>query len=204
MPAFFGEVWTPLCQNSGDFNGSPPIDSRPDKDSEARDVNKYLIGIALLAFVLVPARAAQLATPAAEIVLTISGEGIMTNTPNGAEFDMEMLRSLPQRVIDTTTPWNEGMIRFEGPSLADLMTSIGADMTKTVKVIALDDYSTEIPLAEFAAAKPILAILRDGEPMPAEDQGPLFIVYDYDSDPALDTEEIQEHSVWSVRYMELE
>ena len=173
-------------------------------DIEAREVNRYLTAIALMASLVAPAGAAQLATPTEEIVLTISGDGIMTNTPNGAEFDMQMLQSLPQRVIDTTTPWNEGMIRFEGPSLEDLMTAVGADMSKTVKVIALDDYSTEIPLAEFATAKPILAILRDGEPMPADDQGPLFIVYDYDSDPALDTEEIQEHSVWSVRYMELE
>jgi hypothetical protein len=167
-------------------------------------MTRFFIAVSLIACFAVAARAAQLATPTGAIVLTISGEGISSNTPNGAEFDMQMLQSLPQHVIDTTTPWNEGMIRFEGPLLSDLMTEVGADMSKMVKVIALDDYSTEIPLADFATNNPILALLRDGEPMPDDDQGPLFIIYDYDSGPAMNTEDIQEHSVWSVRSMELE
>lgn len=166
-------------------------------------MNRFLIAVSFVVILTGTVKAAELAMPTGEIVLTISGEELKTNSPNGAEFDMKMLQALPQHVIETTTPWNEGMIRFEGPMLSQLMTKVGADMSKTAKVFALDDYSTEIPLAEFEAAKPILALSRDGEPMPDDDQGPLFIIYDYDSDPALNTENIQEHSVWSVRRMEL-
>jgi hypothetical protein len=55
----------------------------------------------------------------------------------------------------------------------------------TVQALALNDYSTDIPMEDFEKYNVILALKRDGEYMPVRDKGPLFVVYPYDSNPEL-------------------
>jgi len=145
--------------------------------------------------------AAELATPEGAVILTIAGDGIVTNSDNGAEFDRELLESLPQEVIETTTPWHVGLVKFEGPRLQQILETVGA-VAGSAEVTALDGYQIDMPVSDFAEHRPILAIKRDGEYMPDDDQGPLFIIYDYDSDPKLNTEEFHGRSVWSVQRIE--
>ena len=42
-------------------------------------------------------------------------------------------------------------------------------------VIALNDYSTEIPIKDFKEFATIIALKRDGEYMSVREKGPLFI-----------------------------
>ena len=67
-------------------------------------------------------------------------------------------------------------MKFEGVSLDKLMKAVGANGERVVAV-ALNDYSSEIPIEDFAKYKTILALKRDGEYMPVRDKGPLFVVY---------------------------
>jgi hypothetical protein len=143
------------------------------------------------------ASAEPLATPEGKTILTISGEITAKNTPDGAQFDRDMLEKLGMTTIETTTPWYKGSMTFEGVPLDKLMTEVGATGQRVV-AYALNDYSTEIPIEDFAKHHAILALKRNGEYMPVRDKGPLFVIYPYDSDPELKSQVYYARSAWQV------
>lgn len=144
-----------------------------------------------------PASASSLPKPSEKPILTVQGRISVTNADDAAQFDRAMLESLGLQKVETTTPWYPGTVRFEGVSLAKLMKTVGASGDK-VAVVALNDYSSEIPVEDFARFDPILAMKRDGEYMPVRDKGPLFVVYPYDSVPELKHQKYYSRSVWQV------
>ena len=152
--------------------------------------------LALTAFVGA-AYAASLAMPTERPILTISGKISVTNKDNTAQFDRAMLESLGMVTVETTTPWHEGKVKFEGVPMDKLMKLVGANGQRVV-VVALNDYSTEIPMADFGKYNAILAIKRNGEYMPVRDKGPLFVIYPYDSSPDLKTQTYYARSAWQV------
>jgi hypothetical protein len=143
------------------------------------------------------AYAATLAAPTERPVLTITGKIGVTNKDNTAQFDRPMLEALGLVAVETTTPWHEGKVKFEGIPVDKLMKQVGATGDRVV-VTALNDYTTEIPMEDFAKYKVILAIKRNGEYMPVRDKGPLFIIYPYDSDPELKSQTYYARSAWQV------
>ncbi|HDT6047648.1 TPA: oxidoreductase, partial [Raoultella ornithinolytica] len=78
-----------------------------------------------------------------------------------------------------------------------LMDLVGA-RGKTAKVIALNDYTTMVPLDDFRQFPVILALKLNGEYMHIRDKGPLFIVYPYDSSPELQNQVYYSRSAWQV------
>jgi hypothetical protein len=113
-----------------------------------------------------------------------------------------MLEGLGMVSFETSTPWYSAPVTFEGVPLAKLMDAVGAKGEKLIAV-ALNDYNTEIPLEDFTKYRVILAIKRNGEYMPVRDKGPLFIVYDYDSNPDLKSQKFYSRSAWQVARFEV-
>ena len=138
-----------------------------------------------------------LVVPKEKPILTISGKITITNNGEMAQFDREMLEGLGMVAFETSTPWYNSPVKFEGIPLAKLMEEVGATGERVVAV-ALNDYSSEIPLEDFARHNVILALKRNGEYMPVRDKGPLFIVYPFDSDPNLKSQKFYSRSVWQV------
>jgi hypothetical protein len=130
-------------------------------------------------------------------ILTVTGDISPPDGGNVVEFDRQQLEALGTEVIRTSTPWYETPVEFEGVPLAKLMDYVGASGT-VISAVALNDYSSEIPIEDFAKYDVILAMKRDGEYMPVTDKGPLFIVYPYDSSPELKSETFYSRSVWQV------
>lgn len=143
------------------------------------------------------ASAGSLGTPADKPILTISGKIAETNKDNTAQFDRQMLESLGMVTVETTTPWFNGPVKFEGVSLDKLMKQVGASGS-SVQVVALNDYSSEIPIEDFAKYNVILALKRNGEYMPVREKGPLFVIYPFDSNPDLKSQTFYGRSVWQV------
>lgn len=146
-----------------------------------------------------PAAASAQATTATlpqseRVVLTIEGK---LRDGKAVEMTMEDLRKLPKVRVATATPWHDGQQVFEGVPLSALLEHAGAK-GETLHVVALNKYRTEIPVSDLER-QPILAYLRNGSPMPVRDKGPLFIIYPYDSDPALRSELFYGRSAWQVR-----
>lgn len=113
-------------------------------------------------------------------------------------YDRDQLEAMPSTVINTTSPWTEGVVRYEGVALSHLLELSGADAGVAV-VTALNDYSVDIPTSDFADFGPILAIKRDGDYMPVSDKGPFFIVYPFDDNPSLRQQPYHGRAVWQVK-----
>jgi hypothetical protein len=93
-------------------------------------------------------------------------------------------------------------VEFEGVPMKALMDYLGADGTE-VTAVALNDYRSTIPMSDFDKFEVVLAMKSDGEFMPIRDKGPLFIVYPYDSDPELRSEQYYSRSVWQVKELDV-
>jgi hypothetical protein len=148
------------------------------------------------------AGATPLEQPAEKAILTISGKIADTNRDGSALFDRAMLERLGTISFVTSTPWYKEPVKFEGVTLDRLMDAVGASGDRLV-VIALNDYSAELPLADARKYKVILALKRDGEYLTVRDKGPLFIVYDFDSDPDLRNQKFYARSVWQIARIEV-
>jgi hypothetical protein len=165
-----------------------------------RAFNTLLVGGAAAGSAVLgrPASAAQLQAPKGDVILSVTGKITHTNTPEGAaEFDRDMLEALGLDSFTTQTPWYPNPVAFEGVLAAKVMAAVGAQGTLATAT-ALNDYSTEIPVADFARFGVLFALKRDGAYMPVRDKGPIFIVYPYDKDPMLHSRSYYGRSAWQV------
>ena len=144
-----------------------------------------------------PAVAGSQPVPAGKVILTISGRIATQGGAASAGFDREALEALGMEAFTTTTPWHDGKVKFEGVALDRLMKVVGATGDH-ITAFALNDYSTDIPIEDFARYNVILALKRDGGYMPVADKGPLFIVYPYDSVPELKHQKFYSRSAWQL------
>ena len=137
---------------------------------------------------------------AEDTILTITG-----NLADGKEINLTLsdIEALGSARIVTTTPWHDGKVTFEGVPMSRLMESVEAHGT-TAYVLALNNYSTEIPLSDFDQFGAIMAYKMDGAYMEVADKGPLFIIYPYDDVAELKSEVYYSRSAWQVRSIEIE
>jgi len=142
-------------------------------------------------------QASVLPQPTESPILRVVGKIRVKNEGDAAVFDRPMLDSLGSTTITTVTPWFDGPVRFDGVPMAKLMETVGAS-GEMLTAIALNDYSTDIPISDFARFGVLLATKRNGAPMRVSEKGPLFIVYPYDSNPELRSRLYYSRSAWSV------
>ena len=160
--------------------------------------------VMLLSFVVTTqVWAGELSKPVGKVLLTVSGNIENTNEDGKAVFDIASLENLGAVSFQTSSPWYNGRTTFTGISLQKLMDYVGAKGS-VVKVTALNDYTTVIPLSDFKKYNVILALKINGEYMRIRDKGPLFIVYPYDSIPELNNQIFYSRSAWQVSSMKIE
>lgn len=138
-----------------------------------------------------------LPSPSGPVILTVDGAIAHSNTEDGkASLDLAMLQGLPARSIETTTPWTEGKQAFVGVSVSDLLAHLGASGAR-IHAIASNQYEVTFPVGDVTDHGAIIAYQQNGGSL-APDKGPLWIVYDYDSDPALLGDRFQNASIWNL------
>lgn len=127
----------------------------------------------------------------------------ISSSSGSVTLDRDALEEMGLVSVKTTTPWNEGVVDFEGVPLAALLEKANAS-GETATVIALNDYSVDIPTSDLAEFGPILAVKRNGEYMPVDDQGPFFVIYPFDSNPVLQGQPYYGRAVWQVKEIEVQ
>ena len=152
-----------------------------------------LVGVVLIA---IWALVAPVAAMAGEELLTIHADG------KTLSFDRESLEDIGESTVETSTIWTEGVQKFQGVSLSGLLSHAGIH-SGTLKAIALNEYSVEIPLDDPTTSSAIVAFARNGKDMGVRDNGPLWLIYPFDSDPALQSEVIYSRSIWQLIRFEL-
>jgi hypothetical protein len=163
---------------------------------------RILIALLASTLMLTGASAAQLAAPSGKVILEVTGKIANTNYGKTAEFDMSMLDALLPGTTTTSTPWYDGERTFSGPLGFSLLEAVGASGTM-MKVTAINDYTTEVPVADFESYRVLLATRLDGEPMSVRDKGPIFIIYPFDDQPDLNNETYYGRSAWQVKSIEI-
>ncbi len=150
--------------------------------------------------------AESLPAAADPVLLSVSGAVSRTNASGGvgprAEFDRSMLAGLGMQTVRTSTDWTDGVKAFRGPYVRDVLDAAGY-RGETVTATALNDYSVEIPVADFERYPVVLAMEMDGEPLTRRDKGPLWIVYPRDEFAELSTAETNAKWIWQLRSLEV-
>ncbi len=148
----------------------------------------------LLASVIIAVLAVFAAPALAQDVPSVT----VTGSSGSVTFDRNQLEAMGLVSIKTSTPWNEGVVNFEGVPMALLLEKAKAQGS-TATVIALNDYSVDIPTSDFTKFGTILAVKRNGAYMPIDDQGPFFVMYPFDSNPILQGQPYHGRAVWQVK-----
>jgi hypothetical protein len=149
-----------------------------------------------------PAMATSLPMPEGEVILRINGAITQTNMPEIAAFDMAMLDALEQRQTITETPWYDGPQDFTGPTLATLLSLVGAT-GQNLRIVAINDYAVTMPVSDTQASPVILASRLAGQPLSVREKGPLFVIYPFSEMPHLKNETMFSRSVWQVISIEV-
>lgn len=148
-----------------------------------------------------------LPAPRGEVLLTVSGaigRGNAQDARGGLEarFDRTMLEQLGLTEVNTATPWHSGTMRFEGVLLRSVLTTVEARGSNLLAT-AHNEYSATLPASDAARHNVILAMKLNGETMTLRDKGPLFLIYPFDSDKALQTDMTYIRSVWQLRHIDV-
>ncbi|WP_170926432.1 molybdopterin-dependent oxidoreductase [Devosia lucknowensis] len=161
--------------------------------------------VAALMLTVLPATQAAdpLPAPTGPVILTVSGNVEVTNTPEGAAFDRQMLTDLGIAEIRTSTPWTDGVVTFGGVLGRTVLERVGADGT-LILASALNDYTVEVPMSDFMDYDVMLAMELNGEEMQVSDKGPLWIVYPRDDVPALQDRKLHERWVWQLKALKIQ
>jgi hypothetical protein len=145
----------------------------------------------------------DISEPAGDIVLEVFGAIAVRNGENGAQFDMAMLRGLPTVSLATGTSVTDGSSDFEGFLLRDFLSGLGATGT-IIRASALNDYFVDIHKSDIERFDVIVAYSMDGEPLPLQDKGPLWIVYPRDAHPELQDIRYDYRWVWQLNALEVQ
>lgn len=124
-------------------------------------------------------------------LLTVAG-------PSGVQtYDLAALEAFEPAEFQTSTIWTKGRAQFQGVPLKTLLDA--AQIREgSILATAINDYAVEIPVAEITGNYPIVAYRLDGQVMSVRDKGPLWVIYPFDADPALQTEVTYSRSIWQL------
>lgn len=162
---------------------------------------KLFLAIALIwVGSLVVAR--EMPDPSGTVLLTVSGNISVTNGDGVARFDRAMLDALEQRTTATHTPWFDGDRTFSGPLGRAILDAVGAK-GETLRIVALNDYASDVPARDFREHPVIFATHVDNQVLSIREKGPLFIIYPFDEEPQLFNEVYFGRSVWQITRIEV-
>ncbi|RKT34261.1 hypothetical protein BXY70_0268 [Roseovarius halotolerans] len=118
-------------------------------------------------------------------------------TRQTVEMTYSQLLALPSATIETSTNWTFGTQRFTGVWLATLLAHHGI-RSGTLELFAVNDYVVRIPVDAIEEGGELLAYERNGKIMTLRQKGPLWLVYDWDRNPAYRTETHYSRSIWQL------
>ena len=147
--------------------------------------------LALCLLLPISAHADILDAPKSRVLLEVSG---LAET---VRFDRAELEALGMHVIETTTDWTEGVQRFSGPMLVDVLTAAGAKGGE-LSAIAINDYTVKIPRDFAEQHGAMLALTMNGKPMSVRDKGPIWLVFPRDDEQALQRTNVNAYWIWQL------
>lgn len=134
----------------------------------------------------------------AQAILTV------TNSESSATYTIEELLAMPQTTVVTKNDYVDDLTTFQGPSLRSVLNDMDVDRTANLKMVALNDFTSEVPAGDAFTYDVILAVLRDGEVMSVRDKGPIWVIYPMDDYPELQDDVFNGRLVWQLKSISVE
>jgi hypothetical protein len=131
------------------------------------------------------------------VILEVRGRIGRRNGADAARLDAAALRALPQKQVTTAMPWYDTRQTFSGPTLQAVL-ELAQARGERLRLIALNDYSVDIPLSDLVRYQPVLAHQLNGKALSVRDKGPLFLVYPFDQHPEIKNDVYYGRSIWQV------
>ena len=131
-----------------------------------------------------------------EVILTFTGK-------TSQDFTVAELAAMPQSTIKTGTPWTDGVHTYQGVLLRDFLKQVHADSAKVLIAKALNNYATEIPVADAKKYDVILAVSEDGKVMSRRKKGPIWVVYPMTDHPELNKPSYHSAMIWQLRSLQV-
>lgn len=107
---------------------------------------------------------------ATDIVLTVTG----TKTNN---YTMGQLEALGTQKVSLMEPFVKKQQSFVGVPLKKILEAAGIKPTDPLQTIALNEYVFKDTAANFETNDGLMAISRDGAPIPMDEGGPIRIIF---------------------------
>lgn len=177
------------------------------------------LGAALCLVLALASTAQALDEPQGAVVLTVTGAIEKTNRgpfdesrdsffayhekefDRAAAFDRAMLEALGTVRVTIDYPGLAAPLNLEGPRLADLLATVGA-AGRSLSVMALDGFVSEIAAEELESLEWIVALKRDGRYLGLGQRGPLWLVYRRKDGTPL-TQEDELRWPWAAFFVEI-
>jgi hypothetical protein len=136
----------------------------------------------------------------------LSAEGILTiTTPKSTtSFTQAELLGMPQTTVVTLNDYVDDVTTFQGPSLRLLLEKLDISQDATLKMVALNGFSSHIPASDAFNYSVVLAVLRNGKTMPVREKGPIWVIYPMDEHPELQSDIYNGRLVWQLKSISVE
>ncbi len=141
------------------------------------------------------------AIPPAEgrIVLIVNGAAREGKALGPLRFDITTLEKIGLIRYTANNRWYNDPPTFEGILGSAFLDVVGVPKDATImKMRALNDYLTRIPIADFRRWPVMLALKMNGKYMPVRSKGPIWIVYPSHLDEALRYPPHQGKWIWQL------
>ena len=137
--------------------------------------------------------------PTGPVILTIDGKISKTNVDKTLQLDMATLESMGLVEYTVDDPFSKKKVAFSGVLISQFLQVIGADKNATtLKLLALDDYSTDMKISDTLKWPIIIATKADGKYMPIDQKGPVLTVLPFNDFPEIDHVSYDLQWVWSL------
>lgn len=123
----------------------------------------------------------------------------VTTADRTETFTFEEILAMPQTTVVTKNDYVDEVTTFQGPSLRLVLEDMDVAQDATLTMVALNDFSSEVPAADAFAYDVILAVLLNGETMPVRDKGPIWVIYPMDGNPELQDDIYNDRLVWQLK-----
>lgn len=123
----------------------------------------------------------------------------VTTTDRSETFTLEEMLAMPQTTVVTKNNYVDEVTTFQGPSLRSVLEEMDVAPDATLKMVALNDFSSDIPAADAFSYDVILAVLLNGDTMSVREKGPIWVIYPMDGNPELEDDIYNGRLVWQLK-----
>jgi len=137
--------------------------------------------------------------PRNPVILTVTGKISSKNLGDQIVMDLPTLEAVGVVEYAISDPFENRKIVYRGVLMRDLVKLWQVDKSaQTLHLVALNDYTIDIPIQEMQTYPVLLALQADGQYMKPDYHGPSMIIYPLDN-YQLDPVATMKKLIWQVK-----